>query len=510
MYKYKKAKIFILFIVLLSFMINLGCISVNKAFRSEELIFTYDETQNILVILTDDMSNLDTNEYPWAQYATTTQTLIFDSDLTVIEANAFVGFNNLEKIEFSDSITTIKNEAFSDCSSLENITLPSNIQVIQTNVFSYCYALTTITIPNSIVTISSNAFRRCISLEQVYYEGTLEQWNEISIDESNIYLTNATINYLDDVYCSHTYTATTTPPTCTESGYTTYKCEQCGDTYTDNETDPTGHTFGEWITTTAATCSATGIETRYCTACEAYETQEISKTDHTYTATITAPTCTENGYTTYKCEECGDTYTAEETNPTGHTFGEWITTTTATCSSTGTQTRYCTACEAYETQTIDKVAHTYTATTTPPTCTESGYTTYKCEECGDTYTGNETDPTGHTFGEWITTTAATCSSTGTQTRYCADCEAYETQEIAKTSHIYTATITAPTCTENGYTTYKCEQCGDTYTDNETDPTGHTFGNWITTTPATCTSTGIETRTCEICGATETQETVKTD
>ena len=36
---------------------------------------------------------------------------------------------------------------------------------------------------------------------------------------------------------------------------------------------------------------------------------------HQYTATVTEPTCTQGGYTSYLCTLCGDTYTADETAP---------------------------------------------------------------------------------------------------------------------------------------------------------------------------------------------------
>ena len=39
---------------------------------------------------------------------------------------------------------------------------------------------------------------------------------------------------------------------------------------------------------------------------------------HSYTETVTAPTCTKGGYTTYTCE-CGDSYIGNETKATGHT-----------------------------------------------------------------------------------------------------------------------------------------------------------------------------------------------
>ena len=49
---------------------------------------------------------------------------------------------------------------------------------------------------------------------------------------------------------------------------------------------------------------------------------------HSYEAAVTVPTCTEGGYTTYTCE-CGDSYTADETEALGHDFAE------GTCSRCG-------------------------------------------------------------------------------------------------------------------------------------------------------------------------------
>ena len=41
--------------------------------------------------------------------------------------------------------------------------------------------------------------------------------------------------------------------------------------------------------------------------------------EHVYVPAVTEPTCTEGGYTTYTCSLCGDSYTADETAPLGHT-----------------------------------------------------------------------------------------------------------------------------------------------------------------------------------------------
>ncbi|MBQ3000614.1 MAG: hypothetical protein IJD63_02575 [Oscillospiraceae bacterium] len=43
----------------------------------------------------------------------------------------------------------------------------------------------------------------------------------------------------------------------------------------------------------------------------------VSAHEHSHTAVVTAPTCTDNGYTTYTCS-CGDTYNGNETEKLGH------------------------------------------------------------------------------------------------------------------------------------------------------------------------------------------------
>ena len=61
---------------------------------------------------------------------------------------------------------------------------------------------------------------------------------------------------------------------------------------------------------------------------------------HTYTETVTAPTCTEGGYTTYTCD-CGDTYTADEVAALGHSFVDGI----------------CGTCGAEEPGTVQKISN---------------------------------------------------------------------------------------------------------------------------------------------------------
>ena len=308
----------------------------------------------------------------------------------------------------------------------------------------------------------------------------------------------------------HSYTTEVTAPTCTEKGFTTYTCP-CGDSYIADETAPLGHNFGNWYVTEEATEEAEGEERRDCSRCDAFETRSIPKLAHThkYTSAVTDPTCTEKGFTTYTCP-CGDSYIADETAPLGHDFGNWYVTEEATEEAEGEERRDCSRCDAFETRSIPKLAHThkYTSAVTDPTCTEKGFTTYTCP-CGDSYIADETAPLGHDFGDWYVTEEATEEAEGEERRDCSRCDASETRSIPKLEHThkYTSEVTSPTCTEKGFTTYTCP-CGDSYIADETAPLGHNFGNWYVTKEPTEEAEGEERRDCDRCKESETRSIPK--
>ena len=266
--------------------------------------------------------------------------------------------------------------------------------------------------------------------------------------------------YVIEVEADHVHSyqeVSRTAPTCTEDGVTTYRCETCGDTYT--ETTP-----------------ATG---------------------HSYTAAVTAPTCTEKGYTTYTCTACGDHYTANEVAALGHDYAE--TTVPATCTENGSVTHTCTRCGNSYTETLPATGHTYTVSGSEATCTEGGKTVHTCTVCGDTYT--ETTPAlGHDYKAVVT--SPTCTEKGYTTYTCATCgDHYTADEVAALGHDYEAVVTAPTCTEDGYTTYTCRNCGDRRTGHVVGALGHSYE---------CTENGNDRiYTCTRCGDTYTEAILPT-
>ena len=102
------------------------------------------------------------------------------------------------------------------------------------------------------------------------------------------------------------------------------------------------------------------------------------KHEHNYTASVTEPTCTEKGYTTYTCA-CG---------------------------------------ESYKDDYVDELGHDYNAVVTEPTCTEQGYTTHTCSRCKDSYIDTYIDELEHEFTNYVSDNNATYDSDGTKTAYC--------------------------------------------------------------------------------------------
>ena len=155
------------------------------------------------------------------------------SSVSRIEQDAFANCTSLKKIEIPDSVTFVGNSAFYNCSSLEelkislNVTkieqfafekckklksvkLPSSLDVITGGMFLWCDELENVTIPKSIIAIGTYAFRECYKLKDVCYDGTVEMWKEIWIDEDNAPLLSATIHCTDGDIVPNTENSITT------------------------------------------------------------------------------------------------------------------------------------------------------------------------------------------------------------------------------------------------------------------------------------------------------------
>ena len=189
--------------------------------------------------------------------------------------------------------------------------------------------------------------------------------------------------------------------------------------------EPLEHKVTDWTVTLEPTCTENGNKQGTCSLCYTPFYSEVASLGHDCKDTVTAPTCTDTGYTTHKCQRC--TY-------------EYV--------------------DSY----VDALGHDCEDTVTAPTCTNTGYTTHKCQRCTYEYIDTYVDALGHNYGE--TVTPPTCTAEGYTTHKCQRC----TLEYADTftpaiGHNYRDTVTSPTCTAEGYTTHKCDRCSYEYTDS---------------------------------------------
>lgn len=104
---------------------------------------------------------------------------------------------------------------------------------------------------------------------------------------------------------------------------------------------------------------------------------------HSYSETVTDPTCTDKGYTTYTCT-CGDTYVGNYVDATGHKYTE--TKVESTCTVAGKITYTCACGDSYE-ETLKLAPHTEVKIpAVPSTSKTTGKTSgFKCSVC-DTVT----------------------------------------------------------------------------------------------------------------------------
>ena len=174
---------------------------------------------------------------------------------------------------------------------------------------------------------------------------------------------------------------------------TTYTCQDCGYSYTEETKPALGHThnYGAPVAdytsgqafvegknyTHTATCTGEGTcsqptKTDACTFDNGVETK--------------AATCTEDGVKTFTCTECGGTYTVA-IPATNHAWGQWKHD-AATAEAKATHTRVCANDASHkETKACD-----FTATVTQEaTLDQAEITTYTCKDCGYSYT-KETAP----------------------------------------------------------------------------------------------------------------------
>ena len=97
--------------------------------------------------------------------------------------------NCIKRIVISDGVTSIGDYAFYNCENIESIDFGNVVRIGKSsfvrNTYNSDAPLTEINLPISLKTIDSGAFYYCYSLKKLNYQGTINDWAEISFVNEN-------------------------------------------------------------------------------------------------------------------------------------------------------------------------------------------------------------------------------------------------------------------------------------------------------------------------------------
>ena len=277
-----------------------------------------------------------------------------------------------------------------------------------------------------------------------------------------------------------------TPATCTDDGFTLYTCTACGHVSKQEIVGALGHDYSAWTADYVGVESIeshTHTHSHMCKRCNKTETENC----HLSSAVVIAPTCTTGGYTYETCSDCGSVHEYDAKSATGHNWSDFThnatdDTHTRTCSNDGCLVKTETLGCVYS---VKEIIH--------PTCEIGGYTTFVCADCHYEKQGDQTSALNHAWSAWKYDgdDSPADDATHTHSRVCSICQKSE----QKNCNIVSIENVA-TCVDGGNTVNVCKDCFMSFTDNETLPLGHQWGDWKDI------GLGLHSHACQRCNVSE--------
>ncbi len=165
-----------------------GCLSLQMFYVDPENQFYASQDG---VLFDKEMTTL--MQYPDACQCASVYTI--PSSVQTIKHFAFEYNKFLQKISIPENVTSIEAYAFAHCEALTEVVLLAETDLIENYTFYYSELLDTITLTDAVTAVEHRAFTGCAAETTVYYTGTEEQWNAMSIAHQNEALTEATVYF---------------------------------------------------------------------------------------------------------------------------------------------------------------------------------------------------------------------------------------------------------------------------------------------------------------------------
>ena len=274
-----------------------------------------DCTNLISITIPDSVTNIGSSAFSECR------NLIFikiPDKIKIIEDYTFYNCTSLEGIDLSNGLETIGKTVFCGCHKLTSLVLPEGLKIIEETTFNNC-GIVSVVVPSSLSNVGYGAFSTFGSLKYVFYNGTLEEWNDIVVSSWNEDLLNSAIHF-NSLEHSESDWIVVKEPSCEQSGYSIIEWFVCHLELERKVFHATGHIYeNDFTTDKAASCLTEGVKSKHCINCD-------KKIDLT---TIPA---------------------------TGHSISDWIIDKEATVYSTGSKHKVCTECtETLKTETIPQL-----------------------------------------------------------------------------------------------------------------------------------------------------------
>ncbi len=137
--------------------------------------------------------------------ATPTTVIPNDGSVKIIGNLAFGSARrHLTSIVIPEGVKMIDYAAFWECEKLESVVLPNSLEIIELGAFDGCLSLKTLELGTGLKMYNQDVFLSCIPQTQIFYKGTVAQWEAIAKNDNTPELIDGTPQdpIVSTVYCT--------------------------------------------------------------------------------------------------------------------------------------------------------------------------------------------------------------------------------------------------------------------------------------------------------------------